>query len=146
MTLAYGWVTKTQKRISNALVGGKITRWEMQFIQTIDMKLENYKTDSRITEKQSQKLFTILTKAENPTSQYSDLASSSPSSFDLQRPHPARHDRSDRMSDADGRNTTMMIDMSDLDLEQPGSPAPIDFRDAFSNARNSHPKSSADFR
>jgi hypothetical protein len=65
MTLAYGWITKTQKRISDALVGERLTRWEMQFIQTIDIKLEAYKADSRINENQHRKLFTILTKAES---------------------------------------------------------------------------------
>ena len=63
MTLAYGWVIKTQKHISDALVRGKLTKWEMQFIQTIDMKLDRYKTDSKLSDNQHQKLFTLLTKA-----------------------------------------------------------------------------------
>jgi hypothetical protein len=66
MTLAYGWIIKTQKRISDALVSGQLTKWEMNFIQTIDIKLETYKTDSNISHNQHRQLFTILTKAECP--------------------------------------------------------------------------------
>jgi hypothetical protein len=65
MTLSYGWVTQTQRRISDALVGGRLTGWEMSFIQSIDITLETYRTDSKISRNQHQKLFAILTKAES---------------------------------------------------------------------------------
>lgn len=89
MTLAHGWAIKIPKRISSALLGGQLTKWEMQFIQTIDPKLEKYKTDSKLSDNHHQKLLTLLTKAETPTTQpYS--SSSSPLSFNRHWPYRGR--------------------------------------------------------
>jgi hypothetical protein len=89
MPLSYASVIKIQKRISDALIGGKLSKWEMQFIQTIDTKLETYKTDSNLSNNQHQRLFTILTKAETTTARRPHSSSSAPFSFEHHR--PARH-------------------------------------------------------
>jgi hypothetical protein len=74
MTLAYGWVLKIQKRIAGALVYGQLTKWEMQFLQTIDNKLETYQTDAKLIDSQHRRLFMILSRAEKPRDDQVGLA------------------------------------------------------------------------
>jgi hypothetical protein len=131
MTLGYGWLTKTQKRIADALVSGKLTKWEMQFIQTIDAKLETYQTDSKLSKNQHEKLFTLLTKAETPTTRQPHSSSSSPFSFDHQRPHRAGHHSYASVADTDGHMPSLLLDMSDFDSDDQEPLATTDFQGAF---------------
>jgi hypothetical protein len=130
MTLGYGWLTKTQKRISDALVSGKLTKWEMQFIQTIDAKLEAYQTDSKLSKNQHEKLLTLLTKAETPTSR-PHSSWSSPLSFNRQRPYHADHHSYASVAGTNGHKPPLSLNMSDFDPEDQEPLAPIDFEGAF---------------
>jgi hypothetical protein len=66
MALDYGWVTKTQQAIGDAIVSGKLTNWELNFLQSISTKLDKYTTDSRISDKQQSKLLSVLRRFEKP--------------------------------------------------------------------------------
>jgi hypothetical protein len=121
MTLGSGWLTKTQKRISDALVGGQLTKWEMQFIQTIDAKLETYKTDSKLSDNQHQKLFMLLTKAENTKTRNAQPAGPFRSPFELPNRFPfsthahESHDSDDPQDSDRNEQRSKFRDLADDD-------------------------------
>jgi hypothetical protein len=60
----HGWIRKTQQAISDTLVSGKLTDWELGFLQSISMKLDKYGARSRISDKQDKALLAILSGVE----------------------------------------------------------------------------------